>query len=59
MSNNEINKFAIHTDPKPDQPFLQGSDHLTAIYEANLNVENKPSVLEIVPTLIEALTSIL
>ena len=50
MSNNEINKFAMQTDPKPDQPFLQGSDHLTAIYEANLNVKNEPSVLEIVPT---------
>ena len=49
MPNNEINKFGMQTDSKPDQPFLQESDHLTAIYEANLKIENKPSVLENVP----------
>ena len=41
----------MQNEPKLDQPFLQGSDHLTAIYEANQNVvENKPSVLENVST---------
>ena len=41
----------MQNEPKPDQPFLQGSDHLTAIYEANQNiVENKPSALENVLT---------
>ena len=37
----------MQNEPKQDQPFLQGSDHLTAIYEANQNVvENKPSALK-------------
>ena len=41
----------MQNEPKPDQPFLQGSDHLTAIYEANQNIiENKPSALENVLT---------
>ena len=41
----------MQNEPKSDQPFLQGSDHLTAIYEANQNiVENKPSALENVLT---------
>ena len=39
----------MQTGSKPDQPFLQESDHLTAIYEANIKIENKPSVLENVP----------
>ena len=37
----------MQNESKQDQPFLPGSDHLTAIYEANQNVvENKPSVLK-------------
>ena len=44
----------MQNEPKQDQPFLQGSDHLTAIYEVNqIVVENKPSVLENVPTEID------
>ena len=41
----------MQKERKPEQPLLQGSDHLTALYEASQNVvENKPSLWENVPT---------